>query len=172
MRIASLTIASAIVLAAATAHVADAAPPTITNRLWTSVGNGCVVADESNGIYDSRLAGLGFLSWSTGTIRAYCPVAISTNGSSPWVTGLGFSYKFPLGNTGTILARLWRVADGSNSASLLCTVNGSASFSGLAVDWCSVGSTLSRTHSYWVEIQMTRANTTVDVEALSVFLYN
>jgi hypothetical protein len=115
MRIASLTIASAVALAAA-AHVADASPPTITNRLWTSTGNGCVVADESAGLYDSRLAGIGFLSGKTGTIREYCPITISTNGSSPTVAGLGLSYNENLTSGQSITATLWQVADGSNAA--------------------------------------------------------
>jgi len=172
MRIASLAIASAIALAAS-AHVADASPPTIWNRVWTSVGNGCVVADESATLYDSRGAGIGFLSGKTGTIRAYCPITTSTNGSSPQYYGLGMSYNESSTTGQSITATLRKVADGSNAASTICTATGTGT--GLAVDYCTFFGApvaLSTTYSYYVQIEVTRTTTSVDPELLSVFLFN
>lgn len=170
MRTTLLTLISAIGLAAVP-HGADASAPVINTRLWTSTGNGCVVADESAGLYDSRLAGIGFLSGKVGTIREYCPVAISTNGSSPVVAGLALSANISSTSGASVSATLWRVADGSNAANTVCQVV--ASPVGLGQNYCTVpGGVFVKNNSYWVEIDVVRSTTTIDPEALAVFIFN
>lgn len=174
MRISSLILA-AVAAVAATSHMADASAPTITNRLWTSTGNGCVVADESASLYDTRGAGIGFLSGKIGTIRLYCPIAVGTNGSSPLFFGLGLSFNHPTvnGSFASITATLRKVNDGSNAASTICATTSTAT--GLDQTSCTfVGApaAMSKTTSFFIMVEVVRTSASVDPEFLAVFLFN
>ena len=174
MRITSLVLAVGAALTAVP-HIADASAPTITNRVWSSSGNGCVVADESAGLYDTRLAGVGFASGLIGTIRMYCPVQVSTNGTSPTFFGIGLSYNHPITNGGhaSITATLWKVNDGSNSATNIDSITSTANGLGVnAAGYVGAPGPFSKTATYYVELDVVRTATDVDPEALAVFLYN
>lgn len=148
-------------------HVANASPPTITYRLWTSTANGCTVADESAGLYDTRGVGIGFLSGQLGTIRLYCPITLNEYGAE--YTGVGFSYNNP-GASSTLSVYFRQVADGSNSASTICSSSWTST--GAGQDYCSVTpATFPTTMNYFVEIDLTRSSVSVDPEIYSVYLY-
>ena len=171
MRILSFLVATGIALAAGS-HAADAGSPTFTDRLWSVTGNTCNVADESAGLYDTRGAGVGFLTGKIGTIRLYCPIYTSwNNGSTHLFGGLGLSYNHPVlnGANATISALLRKIDDGSNSATTLCTA--SSTNTGLDQTYCSSSTTTSQHTTYYVQVDLTRTSTNVDPEFLAVYLY-
>lgn len=170
MRISSLILAI-VAAAAVTPHTAEASAPTIGFRLWASIGNGCTVADESAGLYDSRGAGIGFLPGKIGTIRLFCPISVPTSITANF-TGIGLSYNHPTasGGSASITATFRKIGDGSNAASTICTATSSAT--GIDQTFCSVTSfAQSKTTSYYVEVDVVRTSTAVDPEFLAVFLF-
>lgn len=155
-----------------------AGTPTIAaaDRLWTSVGDGCVPVDEDIVVnnYDSRGFGVGFKGTATGDIRLVCPVNIRTSGASPTVNELHMSYKDPDGTGGNsrIRSTLWQVSDGSNAASSLCTADSNSNSPTGNTTWSCLPFAFvpSLSKSYYVEIIIERTTSTLDPELLAVWL--
>ena len=146
------------------------------NRIWTSVGDGCVPMDESAGLYDQRGFGVGFLAGKTGQIRLVCPVTVNTSGSStssPTFSGIVISYRDSDG-TGTaarVRATLNHVTDGSNASVAVCTADSNTNSSfGYTTTTCGLFPALvpQTNESWYFEILIDRTVTSVDPEVLAV----
>lgn len=164
-------LAAAVVLAG----VAGAPAVASADRLWSSVGAGCVPADEDVmvGNYDTRGFGIGFFGTFTGDIRLVCPVTLRATGAAPTLQTIVLSYKDPDG-TGTqsrVTAVMRQVSDGSNASTALCTADSNVSgATGPTTTSCNFFPQFaaSTTVSYFVEVVISRTVTTRDPEFLAV----
>jgi hypothetical protein len=97
-------------------------------RIWSSIGGGCVPADEDIQVnnYDTRGFGVGFKGVATGDIRLLCSVPVPSGAT---FRKFVMSYKDTDGMStqARIRATLRGVPDGSNGSLAICTVDSNTS---------------------------------------------
>ena len=108
--------------------IAGMSPTAHAGRIWSSIGGGCVPADEDIQVdnYDTRGFGVGFKGVATGDIRLLCSVPVPSGAT---FRKFVMSYKDTDGMStqARIRATLRFVSDGSNASRANCTVDSNTS---------------------------------------------
>ena len=135
---------------------------------WNMVGSAGEIDESCLTLYDYSGARLRFKSTSTGTIVARYPVT-NTNGADPtpnWsILLLNSMYS-------TVTAKLMAVAECDATEEQMCSVTGTSNnFPGCTT--CIFGPEIDfRTHSYYIEVTLTRSTTTPDPTVIMISLGN
>jgi hypothetical protein len=169
-RIATVAIVLGIAGMSTTAHAAQPA-----DRIWSSIGGGCVPADEDiqEDNYDQRGFGVGFKGFATGDIRLLCSIPVPIErGYLTTFESFRMSYKDTDGMStqARIRATLHYVDDGSNASQAIGTVdsNTSNATGNNTLFFNHVGFYALRSRSYFFEILIERTSSVQDPEFLAV----